>query len=62
MLRRLAAVDPFKGRHFDREIIVLREVVPEFQAEFQGFGPDHVGARHGLGTSDDSALGTALCS
>ena len=28
-------------------------MVPEFQAELQGFGPDDVGARHCLGTYDD---------
>ena len=44
------------------KLLSSAEVVLEFQAEFQGFGPDHVGARHCLGTYDDSALGPAVCS
>ena len=51
------ALGLFKGRHFDRDIIVLRALVPEHKLSSRPMAERGIEPTH-----DDSALGPTLCS
>ena len=52
----------FEGRHFDREVIILRALVSSLQAEPARPGGDDGRTRPVVGSHHNHALATSLCS